>query len=93
MAAAAVAVPQLIDHRGVSKVPTFSGRRADFEEWIFPFESYTGLLGWESLMERAKNQVEEIEILNLSDEAERVGRSLYHLLVSTTKGTALSIVR
>ena len=28
-----------------------------------------------------------------NDDAERVGRSLYHLLVSTTKGTALSIVR
>jgi hypothetical protein len=32
-------------------------------------------------------------MLALSDEAERVRRSLYHLLVSTTKGTALSIVR
>ena len=45
------------------------------------------------MMTHATDQVEEIEILNLSDEAERVGRSLYHLLVSTTKGTALSIVR
>ncbi len=58
MAAATADVPQLIDHRGVSKVPTFSGRRADFEEWIFPFESYAGLLGWESLMERAKRYLE-----------------------------------
>ena len=57
-AAAAADIPQLIDHKGVLKVPTVSGCRADFEEWIFPFESYTGLLGWESLMERARNQVE-----------------------------------
>jgi hypothetical protein len=92
-AAAGSDIPQLIDHRGVSKVPTFSGRRADFEEWIFPFESYTGLLGWETLMDRTRHERDEIYFLNLSDEAERVGRSLYHLLVSTTKGTALSIVR
>ncbi len=69
-------IPQLTEHRGVSKVPTFSGRRADFEEWIFPFESYTGLLGWETLMERARHERDEIEILNLSDDAERVGRPL-----------------
>ena len=38
---------QLIDQRGIAKVPTFSGRREHFEEWAFPFESYCGLLGWE----------------------------------------------
>ena len=92
MAAAEPAV-QLIDQRGIAKVPTFSGRREHFEEWAFPFESYCGLLGWERYLDSAKGSVDEIEILNLSDEAARVGRSLYHLLVSTTKGTALSIVR
>jgi hypothetical protein len=84
---------QLIDQRGIAKVPTFSGRREHFEEWAFPFESYCGLLGWERYMDSARQAATEIEILTLSDEAERVGRSLYHLLVSTTKGTALSIVR
>jgi hypothetical protein len=85
--------PQLIDQRGTAKVPTFSGRRTEFEGWILLFESYCGLLGWERFLDSAKASSEEIEVLSLSDEAERVGRSLYHLLVSTTKGTALSIVR
>jgi hypothetical protein len=85
--------PQLIDQRGIAKVPTFSGRRDQFEEWIFPFESYCGLLGWETYLDSAKAMTTEIELLSLSTEAEGVGRSLYQLLVSTTKGTALSIVR
>ena len=92
-AAAGVPNPQLIDQRGIAKVPTFSGRREHFEEWAFPFESYCGLLGWERFLDSAKVSPDEIEIINLSDEAEAVGRSLYHLLVSSTKGTALSIVR
>ena len=83
----------MIDQRGIAKVPTFSGRRDHFEEWAFPFESYCGLLGWEKYLDTAKASVTEIEMWALNDEAERVGRSLYHLLVSTTKGTALSIVR
>ena len=84
---------QLIDQRGIAKVPTLSGRREHFEEWAFPFESYCGLLGWEKYLDTAKASPTEIEMWALNDEAERVGRSLYHLLVSTTKGTALSIVR
>ena len=84
---------QLIDQRGIAKVPTFSGRREHFEEWALPFESYCGVLGWEKYLDTAKASPTEIEMWALNDEAERVGRSLYHLLVSTTKGTALSIVR
>ena len=72
---------------------TFSGKRAEFEEWIFPFETNCGLPGWERFLDSAKASSEEMEMLILSDDAERVGRSLYHLLVSMTKGTAWSIVQ
>ena len=33
-------------------------------------------------MRMAIESADEIELLNLNDEAEKVGRSLYHLLVS-----------
>ncbi len=56
MAAFALELPvQLIDQRGMAKVPTFSGRREHFEEWAFPFESYCGLLGWERYMDSARS--------------------------------------
>ena len=29
---------QLLDSRGIGKVPNFNGKREEFEEWIFPFE-------------------------------------------------------
>ena len=42
-----VGAPQLLDQRGISKPPMFSGKRVDFEDWVFPFESYTAMLGWD----------------------------------------------
>ncbi len=66
---------QLIDQRGIAKVPTFSGRREHFEEWAFPFESYCGLLGWERFIDSAKVSAEEIEILNFERRG-RAGRPL-----------------
>lgn len=85
--------PVLVDHRRVSKVPTVSGRRHDFEEWVFPFESYCCLLGWDTLVAACRETGSAIETVSLSPETENIGRSLYHLLVSVTKGTALSIVK
>ena len=92
MVSAAAAI-QLLDHRGIAKVPIFSGRRQDFEEWAFPFESYCSLLGWEAYVTNAVRNPAEIEIVDLLTEPEAVGRSLYHLLVSTVKCTALSVVK
>ena len=84
---------QLLDSRGVGKVTTFSGRREDFEDWIFPFESFCGLLGWTELLEEVPGLEGAIVKERLPPRLEPVGRSLYHLLASTTKGMALSIVK
>eukprot|EP00959_Pyramimonas_sp_CCMP1952_P293869 6146066-Pyramimonas_sp.AAC.1 len=81
---------QLLDSRGVGKVPTFSGKR-DFEDWIFPFESYCGLLGWTAGLDRSREAEEPLTADDLGEQGVQVGRSLYHLLASTTKGTAQSI--
>ena len=46
--------PQLLDQRGIRKCKGFSGKREDFEKWIFPFESYCSLRGWEFWMIAAR---------------------------------------
>ncbi|CAK0848676.1 unnamed protein product, partial [Prorocentrum cordatum] len=84
---------QLLDSRGVGKVPTFSGKREDFEDWIFPFGSYCGLLGWTAGLDRSRDAEEPLTADDLGEQGVQVGRSLYHLLASTTKGTAQSIVK
>ena len=44
-------------------------------------------------MEEVPGIKEPIDRARLNAQAEQIGRSLYHLLASTTKGTALSIVK
>ena len=39
-----------LDPRGAFKAPRFSGKREDFENWVFRFESYAGMLGWDGVM-------------------------------------------
>ena len=92
-AEAGAAGAQLLDSRGVGKAPTFTGKRADFEDWIFPFESYCGLLGWTQGLEKARDSENPLTADDLGEAGVQVGRSLYHLLASTTKGTAQSIVK
>ena len=58
---------QLLDSRGVGKVPTFTGKREDFEDWIFPFESYCGLLGWTQGLERARDADETLTSEDLGE--------------------------
>ena len=78
--------PQILDPRGVGKVPTFSGKREDFEDWIFPFESYCGLFGWTAGIDNSRSAVDPIVQDDLGEVGITVGRSRYHLLASTTKG-------
>ena len=85
--------PQLLDQRGISKCKGFSGKREDFEKFIFPFESYCALLGWESLMIAARDETTEIDNDMLNDDAKAISRSLYHLLVSLCEGMAMNIVK
>ncbi|CAK0813201.1 unnamed protein product [Prorocentrum cordatum] len=84
---------QLLDSRGVGKVPAFSGKREDFEDWVFPFESFCGLLGWTAGLDRSREAEEPLTADDLGEQGVQVGRSLCHLLASTTKGTAQSIVK
>ena len=85
--------PELVDSRGVCKFEKFSGKREHFEEWIFPFESYCALLGWSRWVDAAREHRDEIVRIELGDEAELAGRSMYHLLVGTVRGQALALVK
>ncbi len=69
---------ELLDHRGVSKIAKH-WTKDDFAQWIFPFEVDMGLLGWTTLAEAGGDH--------------EIGTSLYNLLVTSVKGTALSIVK
>ena len=83
----------LLDQRGLAKVGSFSGKREDFESWIFQFESYLGLLGRDARVEAARVHIGQIDRLILGTDAEKTGRQLNHLLVTMTKGQALAIVK
>ena len=85
--------PQPLDQRGIGKCKNFSGRREDFEKWVFPFESYCALMGWETLMIAACDETTEIDNDLLNDDAKAISRSLYHLLVSLCEGMAMNIVK
>ena len=84
---------QLLDSRGITKPANFSGKREDFEEWVFPFESYTAMLGWERFIAATAKAPAAITQDMIPEEARGIDSSLYHLLVSLCRGIALSIIK
>ena len=79
---AATGRSDVLDARGQFKAPHFSGRREDFENWIFRFESYAGLLGWDKAILVLSTRKDEIDEDLLDEENNVVSRALYHLLVT-----------
>ncbi|CAK0880369.1 unnamed protein product, partial [Prorocentrum cordatum] len=69
-AEAAAAGVQLLDSRGVGKVPTFTGEREDFEVWIFPFESCCGLLVWTAGLELARYAEEPLAVEQIGEQGD-----------------------
>ena len=90
---AATSRPDVLDATRQFKAPHFSGRREDFENWIFRFESYSGLLGWDKAVIALSTRKDEIEEDLLDEENNVVSRALYHLLVTVVSGPALSLVK
>ena len=84
---------ELLDTRGAFKAPAFSGKREDFENWIFRFESYAGMLGWESAVAVVSTLAATLDEELLDEEQRVVSRALYHLLVTVCSGPALSLVK
>jgi len=88
-----VASVEVLDPKGAIKCPHFSGRREDFEAWAFPFESYVGLLGWSFYVERTIIAKTTTDNDTLEEEPLKVSRTLYHLLATTTRGPAQSLIK
>lgn len=85
--------PQLLDTRGFSKVPHFSGKDEDWADYIFKFDGYATLLGWGDRLEKAATHPSVIENSRLLDESRQVSTNLYAILQLNTSGKALGIVR
>ena len=75
--------PPILDTRGLTKVPQFSGKDQDWGEFCFRFESYTALLGLESMMEIAASHHGPILMDGEGEDAKTASRTLFHLLSSS----------
>ena len=84
---------KLLDTKGISKPPRFSGKAEDWAQWIFRAESFGALLGWGNYMTIAATQADRVTNDNLSEAALQASRELYHFLVQTVDGRCLSLLR
>ena len=90
---ASAARTELLDTRGAFKAPSFSGKREEFENWIFRFESYTGMLGWERPIAIVATLTTVLDEDLIDEDQKIVSKALYHLLVTVVSGQALSLVK
>eukprot|EP00971_Amphidinium_carterae_P078945 1562010-Amphidinium_carterae.1 len=87
---------QLIDTRGLSKPPRFSGKDEEWRDWVFQFESYIGLLSsdlYSKMEEIATTNGRLSAIDEYNDELKAQARQLYFLLVQLCQGRALTLLR
>jgi hypothetical protein len=84
----------IIDATIVSKVGIFSGIEEDWKTWCFVFESTTGLIDLDGIRGVSEAVADEVGLAddNQTDIKLRM-KALYHLLVSTTRGRALTIMQ
>ena len=84
----------IIDTRIIGKIGSFSGNDEDWKHWCFVFESTVGLVDLEGVIFESEN-TEEVDLmfLNQTPEVQLRMKALYHLLVATTRGRALTILQ
>jgi hypothetical protein len=84
----------IIDTRIVNKIGSFSGNDEDWKAWCLVFESTVGLVDLEGVMLGAETNDEPNLDFNMqTDELKLRMKALYHLLVATTRGRALTIMQ
>ena len=79
------------DIRTVPKADSFTGKDEDWNEWAFSFRSYVYMLGSADLLEQASASSNPLETVDMTDEVQRQGEMLYHVLVQLLKGKARRI--
>ena len=84
----------IVDTKILSRIGVFSGQDEDWRQWCFVFESTMGLVDLEQIMTHCETETEAG--LNWADQKESIQlrmKVLYHLLIATTRGKALTILQ
>ncbi|CAE7029215.1 GIP [Symbiodinium sp. CCMP2592] len=84
----------LIDTKAYGKLRTFDGKEESWPTWAFVARSYFGLLSpaFETCLNTAENHPGVRALADLSDQEAIHARTLYHVLVQSVEGKALSIL-
>jgi len=85
----------IIDTRIVNRVGTFDGDDASWKQWCFVFESAAGLVDLDNVLTVVEQAADEtgLEYCIQTSEVQLRMCALYHLLVSVTRGRALTIMQ
>jgi hypothetical protein len=84
---------KIFDFKGLSKLPSFSGVHAEYEEWKFRFMVMMTVLGLDKVMKEAENLKEAVPWSRLSARARSQSRLVYGILAQVLQGNALSLLR
>ena len=84
----------IIDTRILGKIGTFSGDDQDWKPWCFVFESTAGLIDLDTILLASESEDEsKLKFADQTSDVQLRMKALYHLLVSTTRGRALTILQ
>lgn len=89
----------LVDTRTIGRLPDFSGKAQDWQEWVFRARAWLSLLGEQGqytvddLLVAAENSNVAVAQGNLGPGATNFSVILYNLLMQITRGRAAGIVR
>ena len=85
----------VVDMRLLNRLPSFNGDDSEWKTWSFVFESMASLVDLDGLMERCTAEPTEANLHLSAQTAEMQVRmkALYHVLITTCKGKALSLLQ
>ncbi len=85
-------VDPCLDTKGDIRVHSFAGSDADWGSFKLKFEAHADLLGMVDYMDAAKNEINKIDNVSLSQDAINRSKALCALLIARCEGQALAIV-
>eukprot|EP00959_Pyramimonas_sp_CCMP1952_P290235 6070708-Pyramimonas_sp.AAC.1 len=84
----------IVDTKILGRIGVFSGDDEDWRQWCFVFESTAGLVDLEEIMTHCEDTAEsELGWAAQTEKIQLRMKVLYHLLIATTKGKALTILQ
>ena len=80
--------------RVFSRLPSFSGEDADWRQWSFVFESMAGLVHLDTMLDHCVTETEaNLQLDRQSEDVAKKMKALYHILITTCKGKALTTLQ